>query len=151
MSNFNFLKQDFPALYNEAVNAEKYTFTEPKYAALLCRTVLELGLNWLYDNDEEFTKPYDTKLASLLFHYDFKSSIKPSLFRELDLVRRFGNDGAHGNPVSARKSLVSLKAIFGFSVYLVKYYGEADTVVPNFDEALLPRADEPRKIKLRRN
>ncbi|WOD44915.1 DEAD/DEAH box helicase family protein [Hwangdonia lutea] len=138
MSNFNFLKQDFPQLYTEAINAEKYTFTEPKYAALLCRTVLELGLNWLYDNDVEFTKPYDSKLAALLFHYDFKSSIKPSLFHELDLVRRFGNDGAHGNPVTSRKSLLSLKAIFSFSVYLVKYYGETHSDIPVFDEAILP-------------
>ncbi|KJD31249.1 restriction endonuclease [Tamlana nanhaiensis] len=138
MSNFNFLKPDFPKLYNEAVVAEKYTLTEPKYAALLSRTVLELGLHWLYDNDLDFTKPYDTKLVALLFHYDFKSSVKPSLHKELDLVRRFGNDGAHGNAVSKTKAMVALKAIFSFSVYLVKYYGNTPVEIPTFNETYIP-------------
>lgn len=147
MSNFNFLKQDFSQLYAEAIKAEQYTFTEPKYAALLCRTVLELGLNWLYDNDEEFTKPYDTKLAALLFHYDFKSSVKPSLFLELDLVRRFGNKAAHGGIISSRKSILSLKAIFSFSVYLMKYYGENLITTPQFNEALIPALEGKIKDK----
>ncbi|RAJ17823.1 DEAD/DEAH box helicase family protein [Olleya aquimaris] len=139
MSNFEFLKQDFPQLYAEAKIAEQITFAVPKLAAVSCRSFLELGLNWLYDNDVEFTKPYDTKLVSLLFHYDFKSSIKPSLFHNLDLVRRFGNDGAHGNPVSQKKALIALKSIFSFGVYLVKYYGENLIETPVFREDNLPQ------------
>lgn len=138
MTNFEFLKQDFPQLYEEAKIAEKITFTVPKLAAVSCRSFLELGLNWLYDNDIEFTKPYDTKLVSLLFHYDFKSSVKPSLFHNLDLVRRFGNDGAHGNNVSQKKALIALKSIFSFGVYLVKYYGENQIDTPVFKEDIIP-------------
>lgn len=67
MSNFEFLKQDFPQLYAEAKIAEQITFAVPKLAAVSCRYFLQLGLNWLYNNDVEFTKPYDTKLAALLF------------------------------------------------------------------------------------
>lgn len=139
MSNFEFLKQDFPQLYAEAKIAEQITFAVPKLAAVSCRSFLELGLNWLYDNDVEFTKPYDTKLAALLFHYDFKSSVKPSLFHNLDLVRRFGNDGAHGNLVTQKKALIALKSIFSFGVYLVKYYGEHLIETPVFSEANLPQ------------
>jgi len=152
MSNFNFLQHTFPELYTEAIKAEEYTFKEPKYAALLCRTFLELGLNWLYDNDEEFTKPYDTKLHTLLTHYDFRSSIKPSLYRELDLTRRYGNDGAHGNLVTSRKALVSLKAIFSFGVYLVKYYAEEAVAIPTFSEMVIPtpagKAKDKTKVEL---
>ncbi|WP_226990081.1 DEAD/DEAH box helicase family protein [Cellulophaga baltica] len=139
MSNFEFLKKDFPQLYAEAKIAEQITFVVPKLAAVSCRSFLELGLNWLYDNDVDFTKPYDSKLAALLFHYDFKSSIKPSLFFDLDLVRRFGNDGAHGNLVTEKKALHSLKAIFSFGVYLVKYYGENLIETPVFNEANIPQ------------
>lgn len=139
MSNFEFLKQDFPQLYEEAKIAEQITFAVPKLAAVSCRSFLELGLNWLYDNDADFTKPYDTKLAALLFHYDFKSSIKPSLFYDLDLVRRFGNDGAHGNAVTQKKALHALKSIFSFGVYLVKYYGEDLIETPIFREVNLPQ------------
>jgi len=149
MSNFEFLKQDFPQLYAEAKIAEQITFAVPKLAAVSCRSFLELGLNWLYDNDAEFTKPYDTKLAALLFHYDFKNSIKPSLFYDLDLVRRFGNNGAHGSLVTEKNALHALKAIFSFGVYLVKYYGEDLIETPVFSEDIIGQGftQSPKNIK----
>ena len=69
MSNFSFLKEEFLQLYYEAAIAEKYTFTASKYAALQCRITLELGVNWLYDNDVDLERPYDTTLSALLHHY----------------------------------------------------------------------------------
>ena len=36
-SNFDFIKNDFPELYREAVEAEKYVYKAPKYAALQTR------------------------------------------------------------------------------------------------------------------
>jgi len=40
MSNFEFLKQDFPQLYAEAKIAEQITFAVPKLAAVSCRYFL---------------------------------------------------------------------------------------------------------------
>ena len=79
MSNFEFIKLDFPELYAQSVEAEKYVFKAPKYAALQCRIVLELTINWLYDNDPDYERPYDTTLSSLMYHDDFKNDIKETL------------------------------------------------------------------------
>lgn len=43
-SNFTFLQQEFPEIYREIADAEKHTFTAPRYAALLCRSALEKTL-----------------------------------------------------------------------------------------------------------
>ncbi len=142
MSNFNFLKREFPSIYRQAAKAEEYTFKEPKFGALQCRMVLELGIKWLYNNDTDFVTPYDTNLGSLLFHESFRNSVRPSMFQELDLVRRIGNNSAHGRRIDKRQSLTALKAIFSFCVYLSKYYSEENPVIDDFDENLIPLPDD---------
>lgn len=139
MSNFTFLEKEFPEIFREVIVAEKYTFSEPKFAALQCRITLEKTLTWLYDNDVELERPhYDNTLSALLHHPSFKNSIKPSLFRELNLIRYYGNDSAHGKQVSQQKSLVALKGIFRFTSYLSKYYSEQNPKIDAFSEYYIP-------------
>lgn len=142
MSNFNFLKQEFLQLYQEATEAEIHVFTKPKYAALQCRIVLEFGVAWLYDNDTEFTKPYDTTLNALMHHRSFKEAIKPSMFQELNLVRHIGNQAAHGKKVTQREALICLRSIFRFTSYLSKYYSDANPDIPVFEEAFIPKPED---------
>ncbi|TYA55708.1 DEAD/DEAH box helicase family protein [Formosa maritima] len=138
MSNFEFIKADFPELYNEAVEAEKFVFTAPKYAALQCRVTLELCLNWLYDNDPNYERPYDTKLASLMYHDDFKNDIKASLLNELTLVRTIGNNAAHGKRVTSREALISLRSIFRLLSFVGINYNQEVPNIPLFNEDLIP-------------
>lgn len=140
-TNFTFLKEEFPKIYEEIVEAERHTFTAPRYAALLCRSTLEKALFWLYQNDEDLEFPYDTKLASLLFSDSFKNVIKPSMFVELDIIRRFGNDAAHGKKVRALEALQTLKNAFRFLSWLSKYYSENDPEIPVFNEGVIPYGD----------
>ena len=72
--------------------AEKLTAISPKAAAILCRSALEKGINWLYDHDYELTRPYDTKLSSLIHERCFRDILKPSMFREINLIRLNGNN-----------------------------------------------------------
>lgn len=147
MSNFQFIKEEFPELYAQSIEAEKYVFTAPKYSALQCRIILELTVNWLYDNDADFVRPYDSKLASLMYHEDFKNAIKPSLFPELTLVRKTGNSAAHGDPVKSLQALVSLRSIFRLLSYLSIYYSENRPQIPSFNEALIPSGEKKDKTQ----
>lgn len=140
-TNFTFLIDEFPSLYEEITEAELHTFTAPRYAALLCRSTLEKTLFWLYKNDEDLEFPYDTKLASLLLNDDFKRIIKPSMSVELDIVRRFGNDAAHGKKIRALEALQCLKNTFRFLSWVSKYYSENDPDIPEFREGLIPYGD----------
>ena len=145
MTNFNFLQKEFPQLYNEAKDAEKHTFTAPRFSALLCRSTIEKAVNWLYENDEDLEFPYDNKLASLLSNQGFKDILKPSMYRELDVVRRTGNNAAHGKKVSQHQALQSLKFIFRFLSFISVYYSEESPLTPLFNEDLIPTGKEKDK------
>ena len=140
-SNFIFLQQEFPEIYREIQEAEKNTFTAPRYAALLCRSTLEKSLFWLYKNDEDLELPYDTKIGALLHNESFKNILKPSMLMELDIVRLNGNNAAHGKNVKALEALQSLKNSFRFLSFLSKYYSETNPEISNFDEKVIPYGD----------
>ncbi|MDI5896970.1 DEAD/DEAH box helicase family protein [Flavobacterium yafengii] len=140
-SNFTFLQQEFPEIYREIADAEKHTFTAPRYAALLCRSTLEKALFWLYKNDEDLELPYDTKLGALLHNESFKNILKPSMLMELDIVRLNGNNAAHGKTVRALDALQSLKNSFRFLTFLSKYYSENNPDITEFDEKVIPYGD----------
>lgn len=140
-TNFSFLKEEFPDIYREIVEAEKHTFTAPRYAALLCRSALEKTIFWLYKNDDYLELPYDTKLGSLLHNDSFKEILKPSMLVELDVVRLYGNNAAHGKNVRALEALQSLKNTFRFLSWLSKYYSDANPEIEVFDERFIPYGD----------
>src|SRR5690554_1162969 len=140
-SNFDFIKDDFHELYIQSAEAEKYVFKAPKYAALQCRIVLELTLNWLYDNDPDYERPYDTTLAALMYHDDFKNDIKVTLLNELTLVRKIGNNAAHGKRVNNREALICLRSIFRLLSFIGINYNEESPDIPLFNEALIPTGE----------
>ncbi|SHJ63860.1 type I restriction enzyme, R subunit [Arenibacter nanhaiticus] len=140
-SNFDFIKDDFHELYIQSAEAEKYVFKAPKYAALQCRIVLELTLNWLYDNDPDYERPYDTTLAALMYHDDFKNDIKGTLLNELTLVRRIGNNAAHGKRVNNKEALICLRSIFRLLSFIGINYNEESPDIPLFNEALIPTGE----------
>jgi type I restriction enzyme, R subunit len=141
LTNFYFLQKEFPAIYNEIVEAEKHTFTAPRYAALLCRSTLEKAIFWLYQNDEDLELPYDTKLGALLHNDSFKANLKPSMLVELDVIRLYGNDAAHGKNIRALEALQSLKNTFRFLSWLSKYYSVTNPDIAPFDERFIPYGD----------
>lgn len=140
-SNFSFLQKEFPEIFKEVQEAEKNTFIAPRYAALLCRSTLEKTIFWLYKNDEDLELPYDTKLGALLHNDSFKAILKPSMLVELDVVRLYGNNAAHGKTVRALEALQSLKNTFRFLSWLSKYYSANNPDIALFDERYIPYGD----------
>ena len=141
-SNFTFLHQEFPHLYQEIIEAEKNTFTAPRYAALICRITLEKTMFWLYETDEDLELPYQATLNSMLHADCFKDIIKPSMYTELDIVRRFGNNAAHGKKIRQLEALQSLKNTFRFLSWISKFYSQTNPDIPFFDENLIPKGNE---------
>jgi type I restriction enzyme R subunit len=148
MSNFQFLKTAWPQLYKEAAEAEKLTLTSPKACAILCRSALGNGVNWLYDNDSDLTTPYDTRLSSLMHEQCFKDILQPSIFREINVIRLVGNNGAHGKRVNQNEALISIKNLYRFCQFLVVIYAESPTPeIPIFNQALIPDEREVERSK----
>lgn len=148
MSNFNFLRTEFSDIYKEAYEAEKSVIVAPRYTALLCRCALEKAVIWIYANDDELEEPYDKKLASLIHEHSFRDILKPSMFREINLIRLTGNNAAHGKKVLLNESMISIKNLFRFLSFLAIYYSEDEASIPLFDECYIPDGKQTDKSKL---
>jgi type I restriction enzyme, R subunit len=142
MSNFQFLHNEWPAICKEAKEAEQLTLTSPKASVLIARSALEKTMHWLYDNDVDLEWPYDTKLSSLIHEQCFREIIKPSMFREINLIRLNGNAGAHGKSISHDQSIASIKNLFRFLSFLGLYYSEEEIDIPTFTMGLIPDGNE---------
>lgn len=138
MSNFQFLENEWPAIYSEALEAEKLTLVSPKASATLSRGTLELAVNWLYYNDKELKRPFNDNLSGLIHEQCFREIIKPSMFREINLIRYNGNNGAHAKRVKQEDAIVSIKNLFRFLSFLGVYYCEEYIPVPTFSMDKIP-------------
>ncbi len=148
MSNFTFIKSEFPDLYADAIEAEKFTFVSPKATAIFCRSTFENAVNWLYDHDAKLTRPWRADLSTLMHEHAFSSLFSRTLFAELNLIRKTGNAAAHGNKISEQDALACLKYLFRFLRFLAIYYGRKTPDSQLFDESLIPTsASHPDKQK----
>lgn len=147
MSNFDFLKAEFSDVYKEASEAEKNVIEAPRYSALLCRCAMEKAVIWLFANDDELREPYDTKLASLIHEQTFRDILKPSMFREINIIRTTGNNAAHGKEVTINETMICIKNLFRFLSFLALYYSEDEPCLPLFDERHIPDVRESEKNK----
>ena len=142
MSNFDFLHSEWPAICKEAKEAEQLTLTSPKASVLIARSALEKTMHWLYDNDVDLEWPYDTKLTSLIHAQCFRDIIKPSMFREINLIRLTGNAGAHGKSITHDQSIASIKNLFRFLSFLGLYYSDENVEIPIFNMGFIPDGKE---------
>jgi len=143
MSNFNFIKTDFPDLFTDAVEAEKFTFISPTSTAVFCRSTFENAVNWLYDHDAKLTRPWRSDLSTLMHEPAFSALFNRALFTELNLIRKTGNAAAHGTKISEQDALACLKYLFRFLRFLAIYYGKKTPESQVFDESLIPAAHAP--------
>jgi len=149
MSNFQFISSEFPAVAEKAKKAEAFALTSPVESCFNSRAALELGVNWMYENDADLQWPYDKKLASLMHEQDFKEIFDPygNLFQEIHLIRKIGNSAVHNQKVKPEDSVHLLKCLFRFSAFLAAAYGEVEIQIPDFNDALIPTGDELKKSK----
>jgi type I restriction enzyme R subunit len=147
MSNFSFVKTDFPELHVDVIEAEQLVFISSKASAVLSRSVLENAVNWLYENERKLERPWRADLSTLMHGDEFKTLFNSTMFGELNLVRKIGNAAAHastsntgtGKRLSSDDALASLKYLFRFLRFLAIYYGKTTPETQVFDDALIPR------------
>ncbi len=148
-SNFSFLQQDFSTLYPNLYKAERHVINDPMVAAILCRKSLEEFVKWLYDNDEDLEIPYDTTLNTLMHEPSFGQVIPARLLTNLHLVRKIGNNAAHGNAnaIEVKESIVAIKAMYDFTLWFARLYGGNTIPKQEFDEGLIPRGEQVQRNK----
>ncbi len=144
MSNFDFLLKNkvFKAFAEASWEAEKSLANSNVSCAIMCRRALELGVKWLYANDEDLKNPYQDNLSSLVYDINFKNMIDENVFKEITYIIKLGNFSVHSNKkVKREEALFSLKYLFDFMNW-ISYCYDSDYEEVSFDESILPSLND---------
>ncbi|MCB0214244.1 MAG: DEAD/DEAH box helicase family protein, partial [Anaerolineae bacterium] len=141
MSNFAFLKTEWPDLYRSARRVEEYVQSDPRSACFHARRTLELAVQWLYSHDPALEYPYDDNLSALLHDRSFRDNVPQTIYLKAQVLRRNGNQAVHSrSTVSAHTALDMAMELRHVLYWLARTYTKADptTIPEQFDEKLLP-------------
>ncbi len=146
MSNFNFLQDEWPWLFQKMKKAESRIRTEPISTAIFCRLVLEKCVYEIYDV-HYLRWPFNKDLVSLMSQNEFKTIVPSEHLNGLHIVRKTGNNAAHyGRRVHKEDALISIKYLFGFLKWFAyQYSGVVPELPEHFEEALIPRVGAAQK------
>ena len=148
VSNFAFLRAEWPDLFGEAVRAERNGVADPRASCFYARRALELTVNWLYDADRTLSQPYRDDLSARLFEPTFRRLVGNDIQTKADLIRRQGNAAVHrSRPVTPNESLPVLGQLFQVLYWLARRYSRDPANAPapslQFDPTLVPRPLTP--------
>jgi type I restriction enzyme R subunit len=147
-SNFDFLKQEWHFLFNAAREAEQHAITAPVTSAFYARLALEQLVNWLYENEGYLNQPYNTNLAARMGEQTFREIIPPSIYQNIDYIRREGNIAAHQGKTSHKISVPCVRFLFRFLSWTAKMYSENPPEISRFDESFMPKIGSHEKTKV---
>jgi len=154
VSSFDFLRAEWPQLFDEAVRAERVGVGDPRTSCFYARRCLELTLGWLYDADATLTRPYRNDLSARLFEPTLRALAGNDLQRKMDLVRRAGNRAVHeSRHITPDDSVPVLGELFQVLFWLATTYSRDPANRPasglSFDPQAVPRP-APASVRLQR-
>lgn len=140
MSNFEFLKQNkiFDTFSESCIEAENGIGLNTVTCSILCRRALELGVKWLYANDNDLKVPYQNNLSALVHDITFKNIIDEKLLKQIEYIIKLGNYAVHNNKkISREEAVLSLRYLYNFMQWIAYCYSD-DFKEKEFDESILP-------------
>jgi len=146
MSNFRFLAEEWPAIAQEAMEAERFAVAAPIASAVFARRALEKSVHWLYDNDRELERPYANELSALMDAGCFRDLVPPAIHTDLQYIRRTGNAAAHDKKVVQSQSVASLRMLFRFLKWMCRTYSAFDREVGTFTEEVFAAKVKPKEV-----
>jgi type I restriction enzyme R subunit len=123
MSNFAFLKAEWPELQAAAGRGETLALADPRAACFYARRALELAVNWLYAHDPALTLPEEASLGALLHDAEFRRVVPPELFLKARVVKDLGNEAVHSRrAMETGDAARALKELFHILYWLARTY-----------------------------
>ena len=102
--NFETLRPKYPELADLGGFAEQYVYSDPASAGVKLRVFAEVLTGSIYQY-LKLQRPYEDEFVKLLTNPPFKSAVPPAVQNALHVLRKEGNQGAHGNEVTVQTSL----------------------------------------------
>lgn len=144
MSNFDFLKQNkiFDNFSESCIEAENGIGLNTVTCSILCRRALELGVKWLYANDNDLKIPYQNNLSALVHDITFKNIIDEKLLKQIEYIIKLGNYAVHNNKkISREEAILSLRYLYNFMQWIAYCYAD-NFEEKEFDESILQTQSE---------
>jgi type I restriction enzyme R subunit len=148
MSNFAFLKTEWPDLYDSALQAESFALNEARISCFYARRALELAVHWLYKHDSSLQLPYQEHLSALIHEPTFKKLVGDAVFAKTRVIKELGNLAAHSlKPIRQYDALSATRELFHFCFWLARTYARREKPGDDlkFDTALFK---PPPKVEL---
>lgn len=145
MSNFDFLAEEFPAIHEAALAAERYAGSDPRTAAFHAGRTVEIAVKWAFRNDPGLKLPYQDNIAALLHEPSFKQLAGEAVFMKARYVNSLRNRAVHEErKISPGDGQAAVKELFHVCFWLARTYARRARPPDGlaFDPAPLARRDE---------
>ncbi|CAM4013383.1 DEAD/DEAH box helicase family protein [Janibacter anophelis] len=130
MSNFAFVKTEWPDIHADCVRAESYLSSDPRTACFYARRATEALVHHLYDV-MALPVPYKDDLAARTNDPGFKAKTSPSFTQKLNLIRNLGNKAVHDSqPIPTQAALASLRELHHVVIWAAYRYSTSPDAVP---------------------
>ena len=121
MSNFDFLKIEWPELDASARKVESLVHTDTRACCFYARRTLELTVDWLCQNDADLKRPYEAHLSALIYEPTFKDNLPRNIFLKVRAIKEIGNQAVHSKrDITETDALRATKELFHCSSTLVE-------------------------------
>ena len=130
MSNFGFIRGQWPELFDVCQRAESYALSDPDSAAFHARVAVEKIVAYLFVDVFGLPEGYRSDLSARMNDTTFKNRTY-AINNQLNLLRRRGNDAAHGNRrLSRQEGVATLRDLFDVIVWTVKHQSTFPEAAP---------------------
>jgi type I restriction enzyme R subunit len=88
-------------------------------------------------------RPYNASLNDLLGETAFRAAVPDVVLAKLHLLRKQGNEAAHGSPVAPQLALARLREAFDIASWIfLRFDGGQRAQLPAYQEPAVPKANE---------
>ncbi len=144
-TNFPFLTATFAPIAEPALHAETLVAADPRAACFYARRALELVVDYLYERDATFQRPYETHLSSLLTAPCFSANVPAPVIAKARIIKDLGNAAVHSRKgVRQADAIAAVRELFHVCYWFARTYSrEWRHEGVTFDEALLTPSPQP--------
>jgi type I restriction enzyme R subunit len=142
VSQFSFLRREWPDVYESAARGEIAVHRDPRTACFYARRALELAVAWAYKHDEALKLPYDDKISALIHEPSFKQTAGEAIFSKARIINTLGNRAVHGaRAIPPDDALAAIRELFHVCYWLARTYGRIERPAPDlaFDANTIPK------------
>ena len=142
MTQFAFLQEEWPEVFESATKAESLANPDARAACFYARRALELAVAWLYKHDGNLRLPYQDNLSALIYEPTFKITVGAAIQAKTRIIKDLGNRAIHtAKLVSPYDSLTAVRELFHVCFWVARNYARrtkpADGLA--FDPNQLPK------------